>query len=118
MKDGFGGSISSSTRQVFRGQTHHMGAQTDFFFFATQIGVHRDCFGCGRTCEACKVRYMRTCRFCRAEYCIVDNEGSSETEVNSMRDRGICGRRLTASSAIGVTRVAGGRESCFECGDP
>jgi hypothetical protein len=24
---------------------------------------------------------MRTCRFCRAEYCVVDNEGSSDTEV-------------------------------------
>jgi hypothetical protein len=24
---------------------------------------------------------MRTCRFCRAEYCVVDNEGSSDIEV-------------------------------------
>lgn len=46
-----------------------------------QIGVHRDCFGCGRTCEECKGKYIRTCRFCRAEYCVIDNEGSSETEV-------------------------------------
>lgn len=45
------------------------------------IGVHRDCFGCGRTCEECRARYMRTCRFCRAEYCVIDNEGSSDTEV-------------------------------------
>jgi hypothetical protein len=45
------------------------------------IGVHRDCFGCGRTCEECRTRYMRTCRFCRAEYCVIDNEGSSDTEV-------------------------------------
>jgi hypothetical protein len=24
---------------------------------------------------------MRTCRFCRAEYCVIDNEGSSDAEV-------------------------------------
>jgi hypothetical protein len=48
-----------------------------------QVGVHRDCFGCGRTCEECKVKYIRTCRYCRAEYCVIDNEGSSETEVRA-----------------------------------
>ena len=79
-----------------------------------QVGVHRDCFGCGRTCEACKVKYIRTCRFCRAEYCVIDNEGSSETEVRI--DVTLPCKRVAdiACSAIGVTRVVGGRENNSE----
>lgn len=80
-----------------------------------QVGVHRDCFGCGRTCEACKAKYIRTCRYCRAEYCVIDNEGSSETEVCS---NGILSWRhiadLLLASAIGAIRVEGGRGRCFE----
>ncbi|KAL2355336.1 hypothetical protein BJ546DRAFT_1025615 [Cryomyces antarcticus] len=44
-----------------------------------KMGVHRDCFGCGRTCEHCKEIYIRRCKSCQQEYCIVDNEGSSDT---------------------------------------
>ncbi|KAF2086715.1 hypothetical protein K490DRAFT_12972, partial [Saccharata proteae CBS 121410] len=44
-----------------------------------KVGVKRDCFGCGPTCASCKSRYIRSCRTCRNEYCIVDNDGSSAT---------------------------------------
>ncbi|KAF2139312.1 uncharacterized protein K452DRAFT_289862 [Aplosporella prunicola CBS 121167] len=43
------------------------------------VGVKRDCFGCGPTCADCRSLYIRSCRTCRNEYCIVDNDGSSST---------------------------------------
>lgn len=46
--------------------------------------VHRDCFGCGRTCEDCKAVYIRRCEQCNSEYCLVDNEGSSERVVSGL----------------------------------
>jgi hypothetical protein len=88
------------------------------------MGVHRDCFECGRTCSECRARYMRTCRFCRAEYCVIDNEGSSDTEVCSvffcvLDSQVVDQRTLTffcslLRSAIGAIRAAGGRGRCFE----
>jgi hypothetical protein len=81
---------------------------------STQAGVHRDCFGCGRTCEACKAKYIRTCNFCRAEYCIVDNEGSSETEVRSYKGSSFEVAIDFVSSVIGVIREGGGRGNCSD----
>ncbi|EOD46263.1 putative ubiquitin fusion degradation protein [Neofusicoccum parvum UCRNP2] len=42
-----------------------------------KIGVKRECFGCGPTCAECKALFIRACRTCRNEYCIIDNDGSS-----------------------------------------
>lgn len=50
-----------------------------------QVGVHRDCFGCGRTCVECKAWYIRKCRQCSQEYCIVDNRGTTANEVRGHR---------------------------------
>ena len=90
--------------------------KTDTNPHRAQVGVHRDCFGCGRTCEECKAKYIRTCRFCRAEYCVIDNEGSSETEVCAGCDApSFRGDILLTMiySAIGVIRVDGGRGRCL-----
>ncbi|KAJ4382183.1 hypothetical protein N0V86_002514 [Didymella sp. IMI 355093] len=43
------------------------------------IGVRRDCFGCGHTCISCKELFIRQCQKCRNEYCMEDNEASSNT---------------------------------------
>ncbi|KKY27277.1 putative ubiquitin fusion degradation protein [Diplodia seriata] len=47
----------------------------------TEIGVKRECFGCGPTCADCKALFIRACRTCRNEYCIIDNDGSSAIAV-------------------------------------
>ncbi|KAF2731356.1 hypothetical protein EJ04DRAFT_498794 [Polyplosphaeria fusca] len=46
------------------------------------IGVRRDCFGCGHTCISCKELVIRQCKTCRNEYCIEDNDASSETKCD------------------------------------
>ncbi|EKG20105.1 hypothetical protein MPH_02605 [Macrophomina phaseolina MS6] len=46
-----------------------------------KIGVKRECFGCGPTCADCKALFIRACRTCRNEYCIIDNDGSSAIAV-------------------------------------
>lgn len=63
-----------------------------------QIGVARDCWGCGRTvslnqtlfatceidhvkCEACKSLFIKQCRICKSEYCILDDDGCTSEEV-------------------------------------
>ncbi|KAL6706580.1 hypothetical protein ACN47E_005336 [Coniothyrium glycines] len=43
------------------------------------IGVRRDCFGCGHTCISCKELFIRKCKKCNNEYCMEDNDASSET---------------------------------------
>ncbi|KAF2107926.1 hypothetical protein BDV96DRAFT_616671 [Lophiotrema nucula] len=46
------------------------------------IGVRRDCFGCGHTCISCKEIFIRQCKTCRNEYCIEDNDASSDTKCD------------------------------------
>ncbi|KAF2262470.1 hypothetical protein CC78DRAFT_467974 [Lojkania enalia] len=46
------------------------------------IGVRRDCFGCGHTCISCKELFIRRCRTCGNEYCIEDNDASSDTRCD------------------------------------
>ncbi|KAF2872132.1 hypothetical protein BDV95DRAFT_492393 [Massariosphaeria phaeospora] len=46
------------------------------------IGVRRDCFGCGHTCISCKELVLRRCKTCRNEYCIEDDDGSSDTKCD------------------------------------
>ncbi|KAJ4365944.1 hypothetical protein N0V95_000319 [Ascochyta clinopodiicola] len=43
------------------------------------IGVRRDCFGCGHTCISCKELFIRECKKCQNEYCLEDNDASSDT---------------------------------------
>ncbi|KAJ8107297.1 hypothetical protein OPT61_g8963 [Boeremia exigua] len=43
------------------------------------IGVRRDCFGCGHTCISCKELFIRQCKKCQNEYCLEDNDASSDT---------------------------------------
>jgi hypothetical protein len=69
---------------------------------------------------------MRTCRFCRAEYCVVDNEGSSDTEVcetwtaSSLLSVLPCLAKqlltfaFALRSATGAIRAVEGLGSCFE----
>lgn len=83
------------------------------------MGVRRECYGCGRVCADCRVRYMRTCRFCQAEYCIVDNEGSSETWVCLNQSHVVSldthADQSVVSSATGATKVADGLGSYELC---
>ncbi|KAF2647620.1 hypothetical protein K491DRAFT_709138 [Lophiostoma macrostomum CBS 122681] len=46
------------------------------------IGVRRDCFGCGHTCISCKEIFIRSCKKCGNEYCLEDNDASSETRCD------------------------------------
>ncbi|KAF2746405.1 hypothetical protein M011DRAFT_468503 [Sporormia fimetaria CBS 119925] len=46
------------------------------------IGVRRDCFDCGPTCITCKQLFMRKCTKCKNEYCLEDNDASSETKCD------------------------------------
>ncbi|KAF2763662.1 hypothetical protein EJ03DRAFT_332545 [Teratosphaeria nubilosa] len=45
------------------------------------IGVRRDCWGCGRICDACRTVRMRLCRVCRQEFCPEHDTGSRLHEV-------------------------------------
>ncbi|CZT15947.1 uncharacterized protein RCC_01786 [Ramularia collo-cygni] len=47
---------------------------------STKVGVHRDCFECGRTCEQCKSQVIKNCRQCLAEYCFPHDEHCSEVK--------------------------------------
>ncbi|KAM3421298.1 hypothetical protein BST61_g1698 [Cercospora zeina] len=46
----------------------------------SNIGVHRDCWVCGRTCAHCKSTLVRQCERCREEYCALHDENCSETK--------------------------------------
>ncbi|EME88721.1 uncharacterized protein MYCFIDRAFT_201639 [Pseudocercospora fijiensis CIRAD86] len=46
-----------------------------------QAGVHRDCYLCGRTCQACKDSFIRTCRSCKQEYCFPHDENCTEAKI-------------------------------------
>lgn len=63
------------------------------------VGVHRDCFGCGPTvyppsmllknlseveqCINCKALLIRECKKCRHEYCVEENDSSSDALVRN-----------------------------------
>ncbi|CAI6340281.1 unnamed protein product [Periconia digitata] len=46
------------------------------------IGVRRDCFGCGHTCITCKELFIRKCKTCQNEYCLEDNDASSDSKCD------------------------------------
>jgi len=48
----------------------------------TKMGAERQCFGCGQTCVSCKDLFMRNCKTCNNEYCVVDNDGSSPSRCD------------------------------------
>ncbi|KAF1812894.1 hypothetical protein P152DRAFT_396545 [Eremomyces bilateralis CBS 781.70] len=52
------------------------------------MGSKRECFGCGQTCHSCTKQFIRPCRTCRNEYCVLDNDGSSATDCDWCRYSG------------------------------
>lgn len=73
------------------------------------IGVHRDCWTCGRTCELCHLQCVRKCRQCSTEYCVHHDDGCSANEV---RCSGLSSSlRLTSRSALGAVTAEGLQEN-------
>ncbi|KAF2398503.1 hypothetical protein EJ06DRAFT_480541 [Trichodelitschia bisporula] len=60
------GEVLGVAETVVEGEHHH-----------GKMGSKRECFGCGQTCSGCKELYIRACRKCNNEYCVVDNDGAS-----------------------------------------
>ena len=63
-------------------------------------------------CAECKARYLRTCHVCHGDFCLLDNEGSSATEVPDEACAMSCSKADSAS-ATGVSAVAAVRERCI-----
>lgn len=79
-----------------------------------QMGVHRDCFACGRTCQNCKDTLVKQCRTCRSEYCLPHDEDCSKTEVKVTNRAAFGNDLLTEGSAGGATHPEGEQESCSD----
>ncbi|KAK9376239.1 uncharacterized protein V1513DRAFT_439712 [Lipomyces chichibuensis] len=47
-----------------------------------------DCYECGPTCESCKFGIISFCNFCKAKYCRIHQEGSTEKYCDWCSSRG------------------------------
>lgn len=73
------------------------------------IGVHRDCWTCGRTCELCHLQCVRKCRQCSTEYCVHHDDGCTSNEVCCPSYQS--GTKLMIGSAPGAVTAGDLRES-------
>ncbi|KAK9467879.1 hypothetical protein V1512DRAFT_205174 [Lipomyces arxii] len=53
-----------------------------------------DCYDCGPTCETCKLGVANFCKFCKAKYCRVHQEGSTDEYCDWCSSRGGRSRHL------------------------
>ncbi|KAK9245820.1 hypothetical protein V1506DRAFT_537194 [Lipomyces tetrasporus] len=47
-----------------------------------------DCYDCGPTCESCKLGIVSFCNFCKAKYCRIHQEGSTDEYCDWCSSRG------------------------------
>ncbi|KAK9433538.1 hypothetical protein V1505DRAFT_362952 [Lipomyces doorenjongii] len=47
-----------------------------------------DCYDCGPTCESCKLGIISFCNFCKAKYCRIHQEGSTDKYCDWCSSRG------------------------------
>ncbi|KAK9450593.1 uncharacterized protein V1518DRAFT_414228 [Limtongia smithiae] len=55
---------------------------------AKLVKTKQDCYDCGHTCEDCKSGVVKFCKFCKAKYCRVHQEGSTEEYCDWCSSRG------------------------------